>query len=128
MLMFSELTAQEAAGGSFPWELTEGHRVLTVSDGTDLIGRGLLLEDTGRLWLMDLFIREEDRRHGFGRTLLSVAASSAVEKGRYVLYAHMPADEVAKAFCKAVGFVAAADEDGVWILDLTETKGMRHGR
>ncbi len=128
MLMFSELTAQEAAALCLPYELTEAHRVLTVSDGTIQIGRGLLLEEADRLWLVDLFIREEDRRHGFGRTLLSVAASSAVEKGRYVLYAHMPADDAAKAFCNAVGFVPAADEDSVLMLDLTETKGMRHGR
>lgn len=140
MLMFFEpaphtVTAEQLA--LFPqrnravWEdLSDAHTVLAIRDGEELIGCALLAREYGAdgavcVTLADLNIREDFRRQGMGRTLLSVAASKAMQWGVSVLYANAPTDETAMAFCRKTGFVSHTAEQ--LVLDLTNTRGMRHG-
>lgn len=140
MLMFFEpaphtVTAEQLA--LFPqrnmtvWEnLSDAHTVLAIRDGEELIGCALLAktdhaDDAVCVTLADLNIREDFRRQGMGRTLLSVAASKAMQWGVSVLYANTPTDDIAMAFCRKTGFAPHAS--GQLVLDLTNTQGMRHG-
>lgn len=143
MLKFSETAAQTFPQEQllwFPmhnaavWEArNDAQTVLTVFDGQQLIGCALLSKTCDsqgavRVHLLDLNIHADVRRQGMGRTLLSVAASKAVQWGAAVIYAAAPADEIAAAFCRKTGFAPVSEDlPAMLALDLTETKGMRHG-
>lgn len=143
MLKFSETTAQTFTHEQlmlFPkrnaavWDaLTDEQTILTVLDGQQLIGCALLAQTSDakgavRVQLLDLNIHADFARQGMGRTLLSVAASKAMQWGATVLYAAAPEDEIAAAFCKKTGFIPVSDTlPAMLVLDLTDTKGMRHG-
>ncbi len=134
MLKFTEHSA-DAAALLFPQpehtllhDAAAGYTVLTVQDGDAPIGYALLQQDAQHAWLRHIYITPENRRCCFGKTLMSVAASKAMQWAHWQLYAVAPDDAIACAFCNAVGFVPTADDPTLLALDLTETQGMRHGR
>ncbi len=133
MLKFTELAANTVAAlfpqaehtalHSFP----DAQPIITIQDGDTSLGYALLQED-GRAWLHYIYIAEDYRRQYLGKTLMSVAASKAVEWQQWLLFAEAPSDETAMAFCRAIGFTPCAGDPALLALDLTDPSGMRHGR
>ncbi len=105
--------------------------VFVILDGDMLLGLAAIkrcrIQNSNAVCLCGLIIHPQYRRQGLGRTLLSLAAGKAMEFGAYQLYADAPETTLAQLFCQAVGFLQDTKDPAYRILDLTDTKGMRHG-
>ncbi|MBR6760795.1 MAG: GNAT family N-acetyltransferase [Oscillospiraceae bacterium] len=105
--------------------------VFVILDGDLLLGLAAIercqLQNSNAVRLCGVTVHPQYRRQGLARTLLSLAAGKAMEFGAYLLYTHAPQTAIAQMFCAAVGFVQDTKDPAYLMLDLTDTKGMRHG-
>lgn len=67
------------------------------------------------------------RRHGFGRILMGMAANLIAERQIWFAAGAVPEDETAQKFAAAIGFRAAGQPEGMWVLDLSDVEGLRYG-
>ena len=110
----------------------KGNLLLTVFDGEKPVGM-LVMEQTPTAGkpvcaVVDtVVLLEEYRRHGLGRMLICLAAGAAVDRQIWFLAGAVPETEAARGFAGAIHMRKTPWYDDLWLLDLSDVEGMRHG-
>ena len=109
-----------------------GDLLLTVFDADRPVGMLMLNREPtdGRpvcAVIEAVVLLEEYRRHGLGRMLMSLAAGAAVDRQIWFLAAAVPETDAARGFAAAMHMRKTPWYDDLWLLDLSDVEGMRHG-
>ncbi|MBQ8922169.1 MAG: GNAT family N-acetyltransferase [Oscillospiraceae bacterium] len=112
--------------------LEKGNLLLTIFDGERPVGLLELRDEPiggkPRCALIEhTVLLPEYRRHGLGRMLTAIAASTAAERRIWFLAAQPPETEAGRCFAEALHFRQTEWYSDLLLLDLSDVEGMRHG-
>ena len=120
-------------GGSYPAErLNADCTVIVMYDGDKPAGIVTVSPQTvgekPRCGIVEtVALLPEYRRHGLGRILLGMAANLIAERQVWFLAGNVPDDETARKFAAAMGLKPVGWLESMWVLDLSDVSGLRHG-
>ena len=147
MLKFHPLKAEELA--ALDWQnqplaaelpspdfaaksLAEGNMLLTIFEEGKPIGMLELKQQptdgkprcavVGTVVLLPAY-----RRHGLGRMLMAIAASTVAERGIWFLAGDVPDTPEARGFAAAIHMKQTQWYEDLWLLDLSDVEGLRYG-
>ena len=120
-------------GDSYPAErLNAGCTVIVMYDGAKPAGLISVSPETvgekPRCGIVEtVVLLPEYRRHGLGRILMGMGANLIAERQIWFLAGNVPDDDTAQKFAAAMGLKPVDWLGGMWVLDLSDVDGLRHG-